>query len=84
MTGGAVEVIFQTFDNQYREQVEGNQNIYDTVINRLIQTGEAQRFLRDKLHIEQGINGVIESDMTFEDLGELDDLESARFNISFQ
>lgn len=113
MTGGAVEVLFQTFENESREQVERNQNIYDTVINKLIQTGEAENFLRDvwipsksyieqliqninayevrnilkdNLVIEQGINEGIDKDEKFEDLsdGNLDDLESARFNISFQ
>ena len=82
MTGGAVEVVFQMFDNATRETVEGDQNIYDTVINRLIQTGEAQRFLRDNLDIQQG-NGIINQDTTFEELGDLDELESARFDISF-
>ena len=84
MTGGAVEVVFETIDNpEIREQVEGGQNIYETVINRLIQTGEAQRFLTDNLHIEQG-SGIIDQGTTFEELGDLEELESARFNISFQ
>ena len=97
-------MVFRIDDNERRERVEGDQNIYDTVINSLIQTGEAENyfrnfiktdrgknFLKDNLDIEQDMNpdnmtdsmtdGQVNQDTTFKDLGDLDDLENAKFHI---
>lgn len=67
-----------------QEQVQGDQNIYDTVINRLIQEGVVQRYLKEGgLDIQQG-NENIDPEWTFGELGNLDEIDGARFNMSFQ
>lgn len=90
MTGGAlaaptIQVIFEHNDMpEMQEQVQGDQNIYDTVINRLIQEGVVQRYLKEGgLDIQQG-NENIDPEWTFGELGNLDEIDGARFNMSFQ